>query len=103
MVSALPGGNRNSNGSFNNVGNNGNWWSATENGSGNAYNRNMNSGNDNVNENNNDKKNGFSVRCAQDCAGGGCQAVSPLFFLLCRTAFRALQGAEGQKRRGRWF
>jgi len=35
-VSALPGGNGNSNGSFNNAGNNGNWWSATENNASNA-------------------------------------------------------------------
>jgi len=62
----LPGGNRNSNGSFNNVGNNGNWWTATENGSSNAYNRNMNYNNDNVNENNNDKSYAYSVRCVQD-------------------------------------
>ncbi|MCL2220047.1 MAG: hypothetical protein FWC23_08070 [Chitinispirillia bacterium] len=33
-VSALPGGNRNTDGSFNNAGSNGNWWSATENGRG---------------------------------------------------------------------
>jgi len=65
-VSALPGGNRNIDGSFNNVGKNGNWWTASENGSGNAYNRNMNYDKDNVNENNNDKGNGFSVRCLQD-------------------------------------
>ncbi|MDR2693142.1 MAG: hypothetical protein LBB74_02880, partial [Chitinispirillales bacterium] len=44
-------GRRNSDGGFNNAGNNGNWWSATENGSGNAYNRNMNYNNDKVNEN----------------------------------------------------
>jgi len=76
----LPGGNRNSNGSFNNVGSNGNWWTATEGGSG-AYNRNMNSGNDNVNENTNDKSNGFSVRCLQDCAGEA--EILPPLFLPC--------------------
>jgi hypothetical protein len=65
-VSALPGGNGNSNGNFNNVGNNGNWWSSTENNN-NAYNRNMNSNNTNVNRNNNDKNNLYSVRCVQDC------------------------------------
>jgi retron-type reverse transcriptase len=62
----LPGGNRNTDGNFNNAGNNGNWWSASENNSGNAYNRNMNYNNDNANWNNNDKANGFSVRCVQD-------------------------------------
>jgi hypothetical protein len=52
-ASALPGGNGNSNGNFNNVGNNGNWWSATENNAANAWNRNMNYNNANVNRNNN--------------------------------------------------
>jgi len=65
-VSALPGGNRNTDGSFNNAGNNGNWWTATANGSGNAYNRNMNYNNDNLNENNNDVGLGLSVRCVGD-------------------------------------
>jgi uncharacterized protein (TIGR02145 family) len=64
-VSALPGGNGNS-GSFNNVGNNGNWWSSTENDASNAYNRNMNYNNANVNRNNNDKSRLYSVRCVQD-------------------------------------
>jgi len=81
-VSALPGGNRNTDGNFNNASNNGNWWTATENNSGNAYNRNMNYNNDNVNENNNDKGNGQSVRCVKDCAGGGRQSASPLFLEL---------------------
>ena len=74
-VSALPGGNRNTDGSFNNAGNNGNWWTATENSGGNAYNRNMNYDNDNVNENNNDKGNGYSVRCREDCETG-CGSVT---------------------------
>jgi uncharacterized protein (TIGR02145 family) len=65
-VTALPGGNRNSDGSFNNAGNYGNWWTATENGSGNAYNRNMNYNNDNLNENYNVKSVGRSVRCVGD-------------------------------------
>jgi uncharacterized protein (TIGR02145 family) len=68
-ASALPGGLGYSNGSFNNVGNNGNWWSATENDASNAYNRNMNYNNANVNMNNNDKTNLFSERCVQDCYG----------------------------------
>jgi len=92
-VSALPGGNR-SGSSFNNVGTNGNWWSATENNASNAWNRNMNSGNSNVNENNNDKTNGYSVRCAKDCAGGGHQPASPLFSEL----YRAYRDARRNKR-----
>jgi uncharacterized protein (TIGR02145 family) len=63
--SALPGGNRNSDGNFNNAGNNGNWWSATENNENNARNRNMNYNNANLNQNNNNKTLGFSVRCVK--------------------------------------
>ena len=78
-VSALPGGNGNSNGNFNNVGNNGNWWSASENNSNNAYNRNMNYNNENANWNNNDKNNLLSVRCVQDCLGKTGKPASPIF------------------------
>jgi hypothetical protein len=57
-------GNRNhSNGSLNNVGSNGNYWSSTVNGS-NARNLNFNS--DNANMNSNNRANGFSVRCFKD-------------------------------------
>ena len=68
--SALPAGNRNNNGSFNNVGNNANFWSATENDTDNAYNRNLNYNNANMNTNNNNKNNAFSVRCVQDFSQG---------------------------------
>jgi len=61
-ASALPGGNGNSDGSFNNVGNNGNWWSATENNASNAYSRSMD-GADNVQRNTSNKSQLFSVRC----------------------------------------
>jgi uncharacterized protein (TIGR02145 family) len=64
--SALPSGNRNTNGSFNNLGNNGNWWSSSENDASNAWNRNLNYNNAQVNRNNNNKSNGFSVRCLKD-------------------------------------
>jgi hypothetical protein len=63
---------------LNNAGNNGNWWSASENNAGNAYNRNMNYNNENVNRNNNDKSNGFSVRCVQNCNGAAGKPVSHL-------------------------
>jgi len=64
---ALPAGNRNNNdGSFNNLGNNANFWSSTENDAGNAWNRNLNYNTANVNQNNNNKNNGFSVRCLKD-------------------------------------
>lgn len=66
--SALPAGNRNNNGNFNNAGNNANFWSASqnENNSNNAYNMNLNYNNENANMNNNNKNNGNSVRCLQD-------------------------------------
>jgi len=62
----LPGGYRNTNGAFNNTGNNGNLWSSSENSTTNAWNRNLNYNNANVNRNNNDKGYGFSVRCLRD-------------------------------------
>ena len=63
--SALLAGNRNNNdGGFNNLGNNANFWSSTENDATNANNLNLN--NDNSNINLNDKNNGFSVRCLED-------------------------------------
>lgn len=65
-ISFLPGGYRNNNGNFNNLGNNGNFWSATENNSNNAWKRKLNYNNTQVNRNNNNKQNGFSVRCIRD-------------------------------------
>ncbi len=62
---ALPGGYRNSNGHFDNVDNNGRWWTATEDSDGYAYNRYIYNG-DNVIELNNDKNIGLSVRCIAD-------------------------------------
>ncbi len=50
------------NGNINNVGSNGNWWSSTANSNTNARNLNFNSGNFNP-QNNNNKGNGFAVRC----------------------------------------
>jgi len=66
-IVSVPGGNRDSGGGFNNLGNNGNWWSSSDAGSGNAWNRNLNYNNANANRNNNNHRNGFSVRCARDC------------------------------------
>jgi uncharacterized protein (TIGR02145 family) len=64
--SALPGGRRYSNGLFDNAGNNGRWWTATEYDSYDAYHRDMYYNNDGVNEYRNLKSNGFSVRCLED-------------------------------------
>ena len=56
------GGNRNrENGGVNNVGSNGNYWSAASNSATNSYNLNFNSGTVNP-QNNNNRANGFSVR-----------------------------------------
>jgi hypothetical protein len=54
----------NTNGALNNAGTNGNYWSSTPSGTTNAMNLNFNSGNTNVNNNN--RANGFSVRCVAE-------------------------------------
>ena len=64
---ARPGGwHNNNNGNFNNMGNNANFWSASENNNNNAWNRKLNYNNAKVNRNNNNKQNGFSVRLLRD-------------------------------------
>ena len=63
---ALPGGLRNSSGSFHYLGTNGYWWSSTENSGTNAWSRSLFYGNDQVYRNYYDKTNGFSVRCLKD-------------------------------------
>lgn len=69
FASGLLAGYRNTNGSFNNLSTNGNFWSSLPS-SANAWNRNLNSGNATVNRNTNDKLNGFSVRCLKDRTPG---------------------------------
>jgi len=64
--SALPGGYGNSNGGFSNVGNNGYWWSSSENIIDIAYSRLMRHNSEYVDSNNNFKDDLFSVRCLQD-------------------------------------
>ena len=66
LIAALLAGNRNTNGTFNNRGTNGNWWSSSATGTTTAINRNLNTGNRGVNRNSNNKANGFSVRCLKD-------------------------------------
>ncbi|PIR25831.1 MAG: hypothetical protein COV41_02640 [Candidatus Brennerbacteria bacterium CG11_big_fil_rev_8_21_14_0_20_43_10] len=63
--SVLPGGYRNTDGSYNNLSNNANLWSSTERDT-NAWNRNLNYNNTSVNRNYNNKANGFSVRCVRE-------------------------------------
>jgi len=64
--SGLPGGYRYYNGSFDDVGGDGNWWSSTEDLTGNAWYRYLNYLNGNVYRYDSNKKNGFSVRCLRD-------------------------------------
>jgi uncharacterized protein (TIGR02145 family) len=54
----------NSDGSLNNRGSNGNYWSSTQNNATNGWNLNFNSSNSNMNNNN--KANGFTLRCLRD-------------------------------------
>ena len=63
---ALPGGYRNSNGSFNYPGDYGGWWSSTEYSSSNAWGRLLYCGYGRVGRGNYDKAGGFSVRCLKN-------------------------------------
>jgi len=56
-------GNRNTNGSFNNLSSNANFWSSTPSDSANAWRRNLNSSYSSINRNSNSRANGFSLRC----------------------------------------
>jgi uncharacterized protein (TIGR02145 family) len=64
--SALPGGDRSTDGGFGNAGHYGDWWTATEANAGNAYRRGMYYNRDYVYEYYDDKGYGFSVRCRGD-------------------------------------
>jgi uncharacterized protein (TIGR02145 family)/uncharacterized repeat protein (TIGR02543 family) len=63
--SALPGGYRNTYGSFGGVGSYGGWWSAAEDDGGNAWLRDMSSNYDGVIQRSYGKNHGFSVVCVQ--------------------------------------
>ena len=63
---ALPGGNRDSGGTFNSLRNYGYWWSTTEYLPNTAWPRMMNFNNSSVYKNNYIKSTGFSVRCVRD-------------------------------------
>jgi uncharacterized protein (TIGR02145 family) len=64
--SALPGGSRDADGSFDDAGNCGCWWTATDDGGCNAYDQEMYNNGDGVNEACVDKNSGCSVRCVRD-------------------------------------
>ena len=62
----LPGGYRDSNGAFSNVGGNGGWWSSSENDTTGAWLRYLYYGGGNANRADYNKAYGFSVRCLRD-------------------------------------
>jgi uncharacterized protein (TIGR02145 family) len=64
--SALPGGSRRYTGAFSNIAKDGAWWSSTETGSSDAWNRVMIPSNGKVFNIDDSKRNGFSVRCIKD-------------------------------------
>ncbi len=63
---ALPGGFRRSNGSFGGIDGYGNWWTATKDSDGDAYDREMRYSCGYVDEDNDDSGTGLSVRCVKD-------------------------------------
>jgi uncharacterized protein (TIGR02145 family) len=64
--SALPGGGRNDVGSFSSIRDNAFFWSATEDGSNDAWRRSLSNANSNVSRRDYSKTSGFSVRCLRD-------------------------------------
>ena len=64
--SGLPGGYRNGLGAFSTIGYYGDWWSSTEDFTGNAWNRLLVYSDGSANRNANYETNGFSVRCLRD-------------------------------------
>ena len=64
--SGLPGGNRDYDGTFFSIGNNGYWWSSTEDSTNNAWTRNLDYYNGDAGRNDYNKAVGFSVRCLRD-------------------------------------
>jgi uncharacterized protein (TIGR02145 family) len=63
---ALPGGLRNSSGSFGYLGSYGAWWSSTETSGPNAWRRRLNYDDDQANRSLYNKAYGYSVRCLKD-------------------------------------
>ena len=66
LFTGLPGGYRDFNGNYNNIGSTGNWWSSTEYDTANAWNRGLYYYDGDADRASNDKKNGLSVRCLRD-------------------------------------
>jgi uncharacterized protein (TIGR02145 family) len=74
--SALPGGFRRSSSRFDVVDHGGYWWTATEDGRGNAYSRFMYYGHDDVSEYGSGKDAGYSVRCVMDAGSVSSQPAT---------------------------
>ena len=66
LFTGLPGGYRNYDGNYYNIGVNGNWWSSTEYGTGGAWIRSLYGGNGNAFRDGSNKESGLSVRCLRD-------------------------------------
>ena len=84
------------NGTLNNAGDNGNYWSSTPNDSNNAYNLNFNSGN--INTNNNNRNNGYSVRPVSAFTVSQSRPFSTTPEQLLLDLFRAYKDARRHKR-----
>ena len=74
---ALPGGYRIASGLFDNLGNNANWWSLTENGANYAWYRYLYKGSASVVRDYYNKNTGFSIRCIKDAAIPTLTTVAP--------------------------
>ena len=66
LFTGLPGGGRNDNGSYDDIGDYGFWWSSSEFNTYAAWNRYLDTNNGNANSYNSDKRIGLSVRCLRD-------------------------------------
>ena len=64
--SALPGGSLSTNGNFSNIGSGGDWWSSSEASASMAWSRDLNDYFGGPHSYDNDKRDGFSVRCIKD-------------------------------------
>jgi uncharacterized protein (TIGR02145 family) len=62
----LPGGERNNDGTFNDIDYDGYWWSSTEGNTSNAWGRYLSYDGSNVNRDYGNKRDGFSCRCLRD-------------------------------------
>ncbi len=77
----MPAGYRNNNGSdLRNRGNNVFYWSSSVYSAANAWRRNFNYSRSDANRNNNNRSNGFSVRCVRESRNGKGKGYKSIFF-----------------------